>query len=161
MVQRAECRPAVSENYMRLKRWVYDADTHIQSKGLVRRTECVCVCVFFRMQIEESSKPVRLSQQLDKAVTNNYKPVANHSYNVSALIHTSTFLLPLHLLSSEVSQLCVCMFFLSWSMTGRRRRRASEHVLISSRCWTYCFPLLRSTSTTTSKTWWTSRNSLW
>ncbi|XP_046886661.1 general transcription factor IIF subunit 2-like isoform X2 [Hypomesus transpacificus] len=54
VVQRAECRPAVSENYMRLK----------------------------RMQIEESSKPVRLSQQLDKAVTNNYKPVANHSYNL-------------------------------------------------------------------------------
>ncbi|XP_058886159.1 general transcription factor IIF subunit 2 isoform X2 [Acipenser ruthenus] len=35
-----------------------------------------------RLQIEESSKPVRLSQQLDKAVTTNYKPVANHIYNV-------------------------------------------------------------------------------
>ncbi|XP_058886158.1 general transcription factor IIF subunit 2 isoform X1 [Acipenser ruthenus] len=54
VVQRAECRPAVSENYMKLK----------------------------RLQIEESSKPVRLSQQLDKAVTTNYKPVANHIYNV-------------------------------------------------------------------------------
>jgi len=53
VVQRAECRPAVSESYMKLK----------------------------RIQIEESSKPVRLSQQLDKAVTNNYKPVANHAYN--------------------------------------------------------------------------------
>ncbi|XP_051983316.1 general transcription factor IIF subunit 2-like isoform X3 [Xyrauchen texanus] len=54
VVQRAECRPAVSENYMRLK----------------------------RLQIEESSKPLRFSQQLDKAVTTNYKPVANHAYNL-------------------------------------------------------------------------------
>nr|XP_057944895.1 general transcription factor IIF subunit 2 isoform X2 [Doryrhamphus excisus] len=54
VVQRAECRPAVSESYMKLK----------------------------RLQIEESSKPVRLSQQLAKAVTNNYKPVANHAYNM-------------------------------------------------------------------------------
>uniref|UniRef100_A0A667XXX4 General transcription factor IIF subunit 2 n=1 Tax=Myripristis murdjan TaxID=586833 RepID=A0A667XXX4_9TELE len=54
VVQRAECRPAVSESYMKLK----------------------------RIQIEESSKPVRLSQQLEKAVTNNYKPVANHAYNL-------------------------------------------------------------------------------
>ncbi|CAL9701467.1 unnamed protein product [Knipowitschia caucasica] len=51
VVQRAECRPAVSESYMKLK----------------------------RLQIEESSKPARLSQQLDKAVTSNYKPVANHA----------------------------------------------------------------------------------
>uniref|UniRef100_G1QNJ2 General transcription factor IIF subunit 2 n=1 Tax=Nomascus leucogenys TaxID=61853 RepID=G1QNJ2_NOMLE len=58
VVQRAECRPAASENYMRLK----------------------------RLQIEESSKPVRLSQQLDKVVTTNYKPVANHQYNVSLLL---------------------------------------------------------------------------
>ncbi|NXA08621.1 T2FB factor, partial [Tyrannus savana] len=54
VVQRAECRPAASENYMKLK----------------------------RLQIEESSKPLRLSQQLDKAVTTNYKPVANHQYNI-------------------------------------------------------------------------------
>ncbi|KAE8297456.1 General transcription factor IIF subunit 2 [Larimichthys crocea] len=54
VVQRAECRPAVSESYMKLK----------------------------RLQIEESSKPVRLSQQLQSPVTNNYKPVANHSYNL-------------------------------------------------------------------------------
>ncbi|KAM8763365.1 general transcription factor IIF subunit 2-like isoform X1 [Acanthopagrus latus] len=54
VVQRAECRPAVSESYMRLK----------------------------RLQIEESSKPVRLSQQLQSPVTNNYKPVANHTYNL-------------------------------------------------------------------------------
>uniref|UniRef100_A0AAV2LML9 General transcription factor IIF subunit 2 n=1 Tax=Knipowitschia caucasica TaxID=637954 RepID=A0AAV2LML9_KNICA len=47
VVQRAECRPAVSESYMKLK----------------------------RLQIEESSKPARLSQQLDKAVTSNYKPL--------------------------------------------------------------------------------------
>ncbi|XP_076839652.1 general transcription factor IIF subunit 2 isoform X1 [Brachyhypopomus gauderio] len=54
VVQRAECRPAANENYMRLK----------------------------RLQIEESSKPHRFSQQLDKAVTSNYKPVANHANNV-------------------------------------------------------------------------------
>ncbi|XP_065151837.1 general transcription factor IIF subunit 2 isoform X1 [Paramisgurnus dabryanus] len=54
VVQRAECRPAVSDNYMKLK----------------------------RLQIEELSKPLRFSQQLDKAVTTNYKPVANHAYNL-------------------------------------------------------------------------------
>ncbi|XP_038658618.1 general transcription factor IIF subunit 2 isoform X2 [Scyliorhinus canicula] len=54
VVQRAECRPAVNESYMRLK----------------------------RQQIEESSKPFRLSLQLDKAVTTNYKPVSNHQYNI-------------------------------------------------------------------------------
>ncbi|XP_067260593.1 general transcription factor IIF subunit 2 isoform X1 [Chanodichthys erythropterus] len=54
VVQRAECRPAVSENYMKLK----------------------------KLQIEELSKPLRFSQQLDKAVTTNYKPVANHAYNL-------------------------------------------------------------------------------
>ncbi|KAL6045418.1 hypothetical protein STEG23_020731 [Scotinomys teguina] len=54
VVQRVEYRPAASENYMRLK----------------------------RLQIEESSKPVRLSQQLDKVVTTNYKPVTNHQYNI-------------------------------------------------------------------------------
>ncbi|XP_061526206.1 general transcription factor IIF subunit 2-like isoform X1 [Phycodurus eques] len=54
VVQRADCRPAVSDNYMKLK----------------------------RLQIEESTKPIRLSQQLPKAVTNNYKPVANHAYNM-------------------------------------------------------------------------------
>uniref|UniRef100_A0A672LZ19 General transcription factor IIF subunit 2 n=1 Tax=Sinocyclocheilus grahami TaxID=75366 RepID=A0A672LZ19_SINGR len=48
VVQRAECRPAVSENYMRLKKYVH----------------------------------IWFSQQLDKAVTTNYKPVANHSYNL-------------------------------------------------------------------------------
>uniref|UniRef100_A0AAX7V591 General transcription factor IIF subunit 2 n=1 Tax=Astatotilapia calliptera TaxID=8154 RepID=A0AAX7V591_ASTCA len=52
VVQRAECRPAVSEK-------IY----------------------LYLLQIEESSKPARLSQQLEKAVTNNYKPVANHDYN--------------------------------------------------------------------------------
>ncbi|XP_056650216.1 general transcription factor IIF subunit 2-like [Monodelphis domestica] len=55
VVQRAECRPAASENYMRLK----------------------------RLQIEESSKPVRLAQHLDKAVTTNFKPVANHQNNIA------------------------------------------------------------------------------
>ncbi|NP_001187504.1 general transcription factor IIF subunit 2 [Ictalurus punctatus] len=54
VVQRAECRAAANEHYMRLK----------------------------RLQIEESSKPHRFSQQLDKAVTTNYKPVANHAYNL-------------------------------------------------------------------------------
>ncbi|XP_066517355.1 general transcription factor IIF subunit 2 isoform X1 [Hoplias malabaricus] len=54
VVQRAECRPAANESYMKLK----------------------------RLQIEESSKPHRFSQQLEKAVTTNYKPVANHAYNL-------------------------------------------------------------------------------
>ena len=40
----------------------------------------VCPCV--RLQLEESTKPQRLSQKLEKAVTNIYKPVANHIVNV-------------------------------------------------------------------------------
>ncbi|XP_066477335.1 general transcription factor IIF subunit 2 [Tiliqua scincoides] len=54
VVQRAECRPAASKNYMSLKRW----------------------------QIEKSCKPVSWTKQLDKAVTTNYKPVADHKYNI-------------------------------------------------------------------------------
>ncbi|KAA0715959.1 General transcription factor IIF subunit 2 [Triplophysa tibetana] len=54
VVQRAECRPAASEGYMKLK----------------------------KLQIEESTKPLRLSQKLEKAITTNYKPVSNHSHNV-------------------------------------------------------------------------------
>ncbi|XP_017566276.2 general transcription factor IIF subunit 2b isoform X1 [Pygocentrus nattereri] len=54
VVQRAECRPAVQESYVKLK----------------------------KLQIEESTKPLRLSQRLEKAVTTNYKPVSNHTYNV-------------------------------------------------------------------------------
>ncbi|CAL8371161.1 unnamed protein product [Arctogadus glacialis] len=52
IVKKAECKPAV-QGYMKLK----------------------------KMQIEESTKPQRLSQQLEKAVTNIYKPVANHIVN--------------------------------------------------------------------------------
>ncbi|KAG7222337.1 hypothetical protein INR49_016366 [Caranx melampygus] len=44
---------------------------------VVQRAECRLL-----LQIEESSKPARLSQQLEKAVTSNYKPVANHAYNL-------------------------------------------------------------------------------
>lgn len=44
---------------------------------------------FNRLQIEESSKPIRLSQQLQNPVTNNYKPVANHTYNVRKTIRYS------------------------------------------------------------------------
>ncbi|XP_055734060.1 general transcription factor IIF subunit 2b isoform X2 [Salvelinus fontinalis] len=54
VVQRAECRPAVNENYMKLK----------------------------KLQIEVSTKPQRLTEQMDRAVTNNFKPVANHVANV-------------------------------------------------------------------------------
>ncbi|XP_014351221.1 general transcription factor IIF subunit 2 [Latimeria chalumnae] len=54
VVQRAECRPAPGKSYMKLK----------------------------RLQIEESSKPIRLSLQLEKPVTTNYKPVSNHQNNI-------------------------------------------------------------------------------
>ncbi|TRY57961.1 hypothetical protein DNTS_030952, partial [Danionella cerebrum] len=54
VVQRAECRPAVTESYMKLK----------------------------KLKIEESTKPLRFSQKLEKAITTNYKPVSNHSHNV-------------------------------------------------------------------------------
>nr|XP_033805311.1 general transcription factor IIF subunit 2 [Geotrypetes seraphini] len=54
VVQRAECKPAPNEDYMKLK----------------------------RQQIEESSKPARQILSLDKVVTTNYKPVANHQYNI-------------------------------------------------------------------------------
>nr|XP_020470112.1 general transcription factor IIF subunit 2-like isoform X2 [Monopterus albus] len=36
----------------------------------------------FPKQIKESTKPQRLSQQLEKAITTVYKPVANHDFNV-------------------------------------------------------------------------------
>ncbi|XP_075895940.1 general transcription factor IIF subunit 2-like [Nelusetta ayraudi] len=54
VVHRAECRPVVNDNYMKLK----------------------------KMQIKESTKSPRLSQQLERAVTTIYKPVANHDFNV-------------------------------------------------------------------------------
>lgn len=110
-----------------------------------------------RLQIEESSKPARLSQQLDKAVTSNYKPVANHDYNVR---HHS-FILSLCSLSLVTWPALCVFFFCSGNMSGRRRRRAKEPEPTNNRCWTCCFLHLRSTSTTTSKTWWTSPNSLW
>ncbi|KAK7904912.1 hypothetical protein WMY93_017519 [Mugilogobius chulae] len=54
VVHRAECRPVVNDNYMKLK----------------------------KLQIKESTKPQRLSQQLERAVTTVFKPVANHNFNV-------------------------------------------------------------------------------
>ncbi|XP_029315655.1 general transcription factor IIF subunit 2-like [Cottoperca gobio] len=54
VVHRAECRPVVNDNYMKLK----------------------------KLQIQESTKPQRLSQQLEKAVTTIFKPVANHDFNL-------------------------------------------------------------------------------
>ncbi|KAG7277687.1 hypothetical protein CRUP_024507 [Coryphaenoides rupestris] len=54
VVQKAECKPVVNENYMKLK----------------------------KQQIAEAIKPRRLSQQLKKAVGNIYKPVANHGVNL-------------------------------------------------------------------------------
>ncbi|XP_026231574.1 general transcription factor IIF subunit 2-like isoform X1 [Anabas testudineus] len=54
VVHRAECRPVASESYMSLK----------------------------KLQIKESTKPQRLSQQLERAVTTIFKPVANHNFNV-------------------------------------------------------------------------------
>ncbi|KAG7241688.1 hypothetical protein INR49_025153 [Caranx melampygus] len=53
VVHRAECRPVVNDNYMKLK----------------------------KLQIEESTKPQRASQQLERAVTTIFKPVANHDFN--------------------------------------------------------------------------------
>ncbi|XP_056288415.1 general transcription factor IIF subunit 2-like [Pseudoliparis swirei] len=54
VVHRAECRPVVNDDYMRLK----------------------------KLQLKESTKPQRLSQQLEKAVTTIFKPVANHDFNL-------------------------------------------------------------------------------
>ncbi|XP_068428492.1 general transcription factor IIF subunit 2-like isoform X2 [Clinocottus analis] len=54
VVHRAECRPVVSDDYMRLK----------------------------KLQLKESAKPQRFSQQLEKAVTTIFKPVANHDFNL-------------------------------------------------------------------------------
>ncbi|XP_077584614.1 general transcription factor IIF subunit 2-like [Stigmatopora nigra] len=54
VVHRAECRPVVSDNYMKLK----------------------------KVQMKESMKIQRLSQQLEKAITTVFKPVANHNFNV-------------------------------------------------------------------------------
>uniref|UniRef100_A0A8C6TXG8 General transcription factor IIF subunit 2 n=1 Tax=Neogobius melanostomus TaxID=47308 RepID=A0A8C6TXG8_9GOBI len=54
VVHRAECRPVVNDNYMKLK----------------------------KQQTKESTKPQRLSQQLERAVTSVFKPVANHTFNL-------------------------------------------------------------------------------
>ncbi|XP_041806339.1 general transcription factor IIF subunit 2-like [Chelmon rostratus] len=54
VVHRAECRPVVSDNYMKLK----------------------------KLQIKDSTKSPRLSQQLERAITTVFKPVANHDFNV-------------------------------------------------------------------------------
>ncbi|XP_061697733.1 general transcription factor IIF subunit 2-like isoform X4 [Syngnathoides biaculeatus] len=54
VVHRAECRPVVTDNYMKLK----------------------------KVQMKESLKPQRLSQQLERAITTVFKPVANHNFNV-------------------------------------------------------------------------------
>ncbi|XP_068185730.1 general transcription factor IIF subunit 2-like [Antennarius striatus] len=54
VVHRVECRPDVDDNYMKLK----------------------------KLQMKESNKSPRLSQQLDRAVTTVFKPVANHDFNV-------------------------------------------------------------------------------
>ena len=55
VVQRAECRPVEGGDYMKLKR-----DSFMKA-----------------------AQPVRVAQQLDKVVQ-NYRPVANHTMNVSA-----------------------------------------------------------------------------
>ncbi|XP_077392200.1 general transcription factor IIF subunit 2-like [Festucalex cinctus] len=54
VVHRAECRPVVTANYMKLK----------------------------KVQMKESLKPQRLTQQLEQAITTVFKPVANHDFNV-------------------------------------------------------------------------------
>ncbi|XP_061548115.1 general transcription factor IIF subunit 2-like isoform X1 [Phycodurus eques] len=54
VVHRAECRPVVTDNYMKLK----------------------------KVQMKESLKPHRLSQQLERAITTVFKPVANHNFNM-------------------------------------------------------------------------------
>uniref|UniRef100_A0A3Q3W096 General transcription factor IIF subunit 2 n=1 Tax=Mola mola TaxID=94237 RepID=A0A3Q3W096_MOLML len=54
VVHRAECRPDVNDNYMKLK----------------------------KLQIKETTKAPRLSQQLERAVTTVFKPVANHDFNM-------------------------------------------------------------------------------
>uniref|UniRef100_A0A087XPK6 General transcription factor IIF subunit 2 n=2 Tax=Poecilia formosa TaxID=48698 RepID=A0A087XPK6_POEFO len=53
VVHRAECRPVVSDSYMKVK----------------------------RLQVK-SVKPQRLVQQLDRAVATVFKPVANHDFNL-------------------------------------------------------------------------------
>ncbi|TWW80617.1 General transcription factor IIF subunit 2 [Takifugu flavidus] len=54
VVHRAECTPVVNDNYMKLK----------------------------KMQIKECTKCPRLSQQLERAITTVFKPVANHDFNI-------------------------------------------------------------------------------
>ncbi|XP_055979471.1 general transcription factor IIF subunit 2-like [Sorex fumeus] len=54
VVHRVECRAAASDNYLRLK----------------------------RVQIQEACKPTRITQKLDKVVTTNYRPVADHQHNI-------------------------------------------------------------------------------
>lgn len=56
VVHRVECRTASSDNnYLRLK----------------------------KIQIQEACKPTRTTQKLDKVVTTNYRPVADHQHNIA------------------------------------------------------------------------------
>ena len=55
VVQKVDCRPVVSKNYMQLK----------------------------RTQMIEASKPKRITQQLDSAVKTVFKPVSVHKEEVS------------------------------------------------------------------------------
>ncbi|KAI4872447.1 hypothetical protein NFI96_033680 [Prochilodus magdalenae] len=100
VVQRAECRPAVQESYVKLK----------------------------KLQIEESTKPLRLSQRLEKAVTTNYKPVSNHSYNVS--VYLCTYLSAPTQTHGIIRVLCVQVEYEKKKKEeGKRARADKEKVL--------------------------------
>ncbi|XP_078795988.1 general transcription factor IIF subunit 2 isoform X1 [Oryzias latipes] len=99
VVHRAECRPNVSEDYMKIKRLTSRCrqchsclELHLSPRRWSRPQGhkgnflslslcCAIVRLCDRLQ-SESVKPQRLSQQLDRAITTVFKPVANHDFNV-------------------------------------------------------------------------------
>lgn len=110
----------------------------------------------FRMRIKESTKCSRLSQQLDRAITTVFKPVANHNFNVSWEKESG---------SRPYCELLwtVLVFRLIFRLCMRRRRSQRGRWWGQSGRWCWiCSSLpLKSTSITTLRSWWTSPSSLW
>uniref|UniRef100_A0A8D3CLL0 General transcription factor IIF subunit 2 n=1 Tax=Scophthalmus maximus TaxID=52904 RepID=A0A8D3CLL0_SCOMX len=53
-----------------------------QVRSQTEQTLSLSLCVCVRLQLKESTKPQRLSQQLERAITTVFKPVANHDFNL-------------------------------------------------------------------------------
>lgn len=95
VVQRADCKPAFMEEYLRLKRcvvlhtgvrWKRRPCQHqrVISGCFESRVEISSPGLCDRSQVRESPKLARLLLQIENPVP-NYKPVASHSHHVREL----------------------------------------------------------------------------